>query len=124
MFWAIAGYSALGCIGMAVLDSVGTVLVKAISSGRAMLAGMCDVAGDLAKMSVLSVATVRLLDIHWGWLGLLPVLITGFFVTYHATRLSQSFDEEEDSADDDRDAKLRWMERELIVLKREIGRKR
>ena len=45
-------------------------------------------------------------------------LITGFFVTMHATHLSSGIEDEEEAAEDDeRDAKIRWMEREILVLK-------
>ena len=125
MFWPIVGYAVLGCIGMAVMDSVGTILVRAISAGKGNLAGAMDALGDLAKITILSVAATRLTSDYgwWGWLGVVPILITGFFVTKHATRLSGNIeDEEQTQEEEERDAKIRWMEREVMVLKQHIKR--
>ena len=125
MFWPIVGYAVLGCIGMAVMDSVGTVLVRAISAGKGNLAGAMDALGDLAKITILSVAATRLTSDYgwWGWLGVVPILITGFFVTKHATHLSDSIeDEDQTQEEEERDAKIRWMEREVMVLKQHIKR--
>ena len=125
MFWPIVGYAVLGCIGMAVMDSVGTVLVRAISAGKGNLAGAMDALGDLAKITILSVAATRLTSDYgwWGWLGVLPILVTGFFATKHATHLSDSIeDEDQTQEEEERDAKIRWMEREVMVLKQHIKR--
>jgi hypothetical protein len=110
---------------MAVMDSVGTILVRAISAGKGNLAGAMDALGDLAKITILSVAATRLTSDYgwWGWLGVVPILITGFFVTKHATRLSGNIeDEEQTQEEEERDAKIRWMEREVMVLKQHIKR--
>ena len=125
MFWPIVGYAVLGCIGMAVMDSVGTVLVRAISAGKGNLAGAMDALGDLAKITILSVAATRLTSDYgwWGWLGVLPILVTGFFATKHATHLSDNIeDEDQTQEEEERDAKIRWMEREVMVLKQHIKR--
>jgi len=127
MFWPIVGLSVVGCIGMAVMDTVGTILVRAINAGRGNLAGMMDAIGDLAKMSVLSIAAVRLTTHYgwWGWLGIIPILITGFLVTRHATHLTSGIEDEEEAAEDDeRDSKMLWLEREFLVLKAEHERRR
>jgi len=126
MTWAIIGYSLVGCIGMAVMDSVGTVLVKAVSAGRGNLAGSMDAVGDLAKITILSVAATRLTSNYgiWGWLGVLPILITGFFVTKHATKLSMKIENDEEAAEEEaKESKMRWMERELILLKQQAKRR-
>ena len=125
MFWPIVGYAVLGWIGMAVMDSVGTVLVRAISAGKGNLAGAMDALGDLAKITILSVAATRLTSDYgwWGWLGVLPILVTGFFATKHATHLSSNIeDEDQTQEEEERDAKIRWMEREVMVLKQHIKR--
>ena len=125
MTWHIIALSALGCLGMAVMDTVGTVLVRAINAGRGTLAGLMDAAGDLAKMTVLSIASVRLTSNYgwWGWLGIIPILITGFLVTRHATHLTAGIeDEDEAQEDDERDSKMLWLEREFLVLKAEHER--
>ena len=126
MTWAIIGYSLVGCIGMAVMDSVGTVLVKAVSAGRGNLAGSMDAVGDLAKITILSVAATRLTSNYgiWGWLGVLPILLTGFFVTKHATKLSMKIENDEEAAEEEaKESKMRWMERELILLKQQAKRR-
>jgi uncharacterized membrane protein YjfL (UPF0719 family) len=126
MTWAIIGYSLVGCIGMAVMDFVGTVLVKAVSAGRGNLAGSMDAVGDLAKITILSVAATRLTSNYgiWGWLGVLPILLTGFFVTKHATKLSMKIENDEEAAEEEaKESKMRWMERELILLKQQAKRR-
>jgi len=118
--WAIILYAVVGSIGMAVMDGVGTVLVRAINSGRGNLAGLMDAVGDLAKITILSVAATRLTTNYgaWGWLGIIPILVTGFFVTRHATILSQRIDNEEEEAEDaERDARIRAMELEVAMLR-------
>jgi hypothetical protein len=118
--WAIILYAVVGSIGMAVMDGVGTVLVRAINSGRGNLAGLMDAVGDLAKITILSVAATRLTTNYgaWGWLGIVPILVTGFFVTRHATILSQRIDNEEEEAEDaKRDARIRAMELEVAMLR-------
>ena len=111
---------------MAVMDSVGTVLVKAVSAGRGNLAGSMDAVGDLAKITILSVAATRLTSNYgiWGWLGVVPILITGFFVTKHATKLSMKIENDEEAAEEEaKESKMRWMERELILLKQQAKRR-
>jgi len=126
MIWPIIGYALLGSIGMAVMDSVGTILVKAISAGKGNLAGFCDAVADLAKITILSVAATRLTSDYgwWGWLGVLPILITGFFVTKHATHLTKHIENEEDEKEEEeRDARIRWLEREMIVIKQHVKKR-
>ena len=111
---------------MAIMDTVGTVLVRAINAGRGNLAGAMDAIGDLAKMTVLSIAAVRLTSHYgWlGWLGIIPILITGFLVTRHATHLTADIEDEEDVAEDtERDDRIRWLEREFLTIKAEHERR-
>jgi uncharacterized membrane protein YjfL (UPF0719 family) len=117
---AIVLYAVIGSLGMAVMDSVGTVLVRAINAGRGNLAGFMDAVGDLAKISILSVAATRLTSDYgaWGWLGIVPILLTGFFVTRHATILSQRIEDEDDAEENEaRDAKIRELELEMAMLR-------
>jgi hypothetical protein len=120
LWWSIIGYSALGCVGMAVLDSCGTVMVRAIAAGKGVLAGAMDAAADLAKITILSISGVELTHAYgWrGWFGVVPILVTGFLVTMHATHLTHGIENEETAQeDDDRDTKIRWLEREFQILK-------
>ena len=120
MIWPIVAYSVLGCIGMAIMDSVGTVLVKAINAGRGTLAGSMDAIGDAAKMSVLSVASVKLTSDYgvWGWVGVIPILITGFVVTKHSVHITKNMDDGEPTEEEvKRESKVLWLEQELLVLK-------
>jgi len=111
--------SLIGCVGMAVMDSVGTVLVRAINAGRGNLAGLMDAVGDAAKMSVLSVASVRLTSDFGmkGYLGIIPILVTAFFVTRHATHLTANMvDEDEARADRHQDARIAYLENQVDLL--------
>ena len=119
MIGAIILYSFIGSVGMAIMDSVGTVLVKAITAGRGTLAGSMDAIGDAAKMSVLSVASVRLTSDYgaWGWLGILPILLTGFFVTKHSVQLSRGIEAEPTEEEQEQESKVLWLEKEFLLLK-------
>jgi len=101
--WQMVALSGVGCVGMAVQDVTNTYLVRAIATGRGFLAGAMDAIGDLAKFVLLSFSGVELMA-NYGWTGrafLLPVLITAFIVTYHATNLSHDLEDEDDAAEDD-----------------------
>ena len=120
MFWHIVWLSLLGCVGMAILDATGTVMVKAISTGKGWLAGLCDAIADLSKITVLSVSSVDLTHKFgaWGFIGVIPIAITGFLVTAHATHLTADMEDEgAEEEDRQRDDKIRWLEREVLVLK-------
>lgn len=122
--WAnVAILSLVGCIGMAVQDSVGTFLVRAINTNRPALAGMLDVAGDVAKILILSISANDLTHSYgWrGYIGIIPILVTAFFVTHHSVKLASKMEDPEDAAEDDeRDDKIRWLEREMIVIKKHL----
>lgn len=124
-FWHIVMYSVVGSVGMAILDYTSTILTHAITAGRGHLAGMMNVCYDVANLTVLSFAGVALTHNYgaWGFVGVLPILITAYFVTYHATVLGKEkvVDHEEAAEDDERDTKIRWLEREMIRYKQERG---
>lgn len=122
---SILGYSALGCVGMAIQDTVGVTLVKAIGTGRALLAGCCDAASDVAKIAIMSISGVELTSAFgWrGYVGILPILITGFLVTYHATKAARSIvDEQEAAADQMQDQRLAALERQVNAIIRSTGK--
>ena len=123
MFWKIVMYSAIGSVGMAVLDYTTTILTHAITAGRGHLAGLMNVLYDVANLTVLSVAGVALTHDFgmWGYLGVLPILVTAYLVTYHATMIGKEHvvDEEEVAADDERDRKILWLEKQLLAGKAE-----
>ena len=123
MFWHIFWYSALGCVGMAVLDSTATILTHAITAGRGHLAGTMNVAYDIANLTVLSLCGVALTHNFgaWGYIGIIPILVTAYFVTYHATIHGHEniVDEEELAEDEARDQKIMLLEREMIRYKEE-----
>ena len=109
---------------MAVQDSVGTFLVKAIHTNRPTLAGSMDVLGDIAKILILSISANDLThQFGWrGYIGIIPILVTAFVVTYHSVRIASKIEDTEDAAeDDDRDSKIRWLEREMIIMKQHLG---
>jgi len=119
MFWSIVGYSALGCVGMAIQDYAGTVLVKSVHAGKGWLAGCMDAVGDLTKITILSVSGVALTHTYgWrGWFGVIPIMVTGFLVTWHATHLSKAIENDEEEAEDDtRDDRLRALEAKLQAI--------
>ena len=119
MYWAIAGYSILGCIGMAIQDYAGTVLVKSVHAGKGWLAGSMDAVMDLTKITILSVSGVELTHAYgWrGWFGVLPIMVTGFVVTWHATHLSKGIENEDEEAEDNtRDERLRALEGKLKAI--------
>ena len=125
MWSQIAWLSALGCVGMAVQDSVGTFLVRAINTNRPTLAGSMDVLGDIAKIIILSISANDLTHSYgWrGYLGIIPILVTAFVVTRHSVKLASKMEHEgESQEDDERDSKIRWLEREMLVVKKHLGK--
>ena len=125
MFWAILGWTLIGCAGMAVMDLVGTVLTKAIQAGKPNLAGLADMIGDAAKLTVLAAAGPELIFHYrpWGWLGIIPILATAFLVTRHAVILTHGIENADDAAEDDeRDGKIKWLEAQLLAGKAERER--
>ena len=123
MWFHIALFSLIGCIGMAVQDSVGTFLVRAINTNRPTLAGVLDVLGDIAKILILSISANDLTHGYgWqGYIGIIPILMTAFVVTHHSVKLASKMEDAEDAQeDDDRDMKIRWLEREMLVIKNHI----
>jgi hypothetical protein len=121
--WQLIALSAAGCAGMAVQDAADTVRVRAIATGRATIAGLMDAGGDLAKFVLLSFSGVQLMT-NYGWKGrwfLLPILLTGFLVTYHATNLSERIeDEDENREDDTRDGRIQALEAKVDLLERRL----
>lgn len=83
-----------------------------------------DVLGDIAKIIILSISANDLTHGYgWrGYLGIIPILITAFVVTHHSVKLASKMEHEgEAQEDDERDAKIRWLEREFIVLREKIN---
>ena len=84
-------YSAIGSVCMVVKDVVGTVLVDAIANGKHKLAGNMDGIGDIVGIVLASFSGVQLVHLGWqGWLGIIPIGITGKHVTQHAVKWSLS----------------------------------
>jgi len=90
---------------MVIKDIVGTIYTDAVSNGRHKLAGNMDGIGDivgivLASFSgvgigdivgivLASFSGVQLVHLGWqGWLGIIPIGITGKHVTQHAVKWS------------------------------------
>jgi len=125
MWASIFWLSFLGCVGMAVQDSVGTFLVRAINTNRPALAGLMDVAGDVAKIVILSISASDLTH-NYGWhgyLGILPILVTAYFVTYHATVAVSGMEHPEEAAEDDeRDNRIKSLETQVAALIKGAGR--
>lgn len=119
MWKDIAWLSLLGCLGMAVQDSVGTFLVRAINTNRPSLAGMMDVLGDVAKIVILSVSANDLThQFGWrGWVGIIPILVTAFVVTHHSVKIASKMENYEDEAEnDERDRRIATLERTVATL--------
>ena len=122
--WAnIAWLSLLGCLGMAVQDSVGTFLVRAINTNRPSLAGVMDVLGDIAKIVILSISANDLTHGYgWrGYIGIIPILVTAFVVTHHSVKLASKMEDSEDAAEDDeRDSRIRKLEADVAALASQV----
>ena len=119
MWSQILWLSAIGSVGMAIQDSVGTVLVRAINTNRPSLAGAMDVLGDIAKILILSVSANDLIHRYgWrGWLGIIPILCTAFVVTHHSVKLASRLEDEADAAEDDtRDKRIAKLEEQVAAL--------
>ena len=94
----IAFYSFIGCLGMFLQDSVGTIMVKAIGAGRPLLAGSMDALADIAKITILSISGVELTH-QFGWrgfVGIIPIIAVGFATTAVSTHYSNRFVVDED----------------------------
>ena len=123
MWGNIVWLSAIGCAGMAIQDSVGTFLVKAIHTNRPSLAGAMDVLGDIAKILILSISANDLTHGYgWrGYLGIIPILVTAFVVTHHSVKLASGMEDEDDAAeDDDRDARIDRLEADIAALASQV----
>ena len=119
MWGNIVWLSAIGCVGMAIQDSVGTFLVKAIHINRPSLAGAMDVLGDIAKILILSISANDLTHGYgWrGYLGIIPILVTAFVVTHHSVKLASGMEDEDDAAEDDtRDGRIKKLEERVAAL--------
>ena len=119
MWGNIVWLSAIGCVGMAIQDSVGTFLVKAIHTNRPSLAGAMDVLGDIAKILILSISANDLTHGYgWrGYLGIIPILVTAFVVTHHSVKLASGMEDEDDAAEDDtRDGRIKKLEERVASL--------
>lgn len=119
MWGNIVWLSAIGCVGMAIQDSVGTFLVKAIHTNRPSLAGAMDVLGDIAKILILSISANDLTHGYgWrGYLGIIPILVTAFVVTHHSVKLASGMEDEDDAAEDDtRDGRIKKLEERVAAL--------
>ena len=119
MWGNIVWLSAIGCVGMAIQDSVGTFLVKAIHINRPSLAGAMDVLGDIAKILILSISANDLTHGYgWrGYLGIIPILVTAFVVTHHSVKLASGMEDEDDEAEDDtRDGRIKKLEERVAAL--------
>ena len=68
---------------------VGTILVDAIANGKHRLAGNMDGIGDAVNIILASFSGVQLIHLGWqGWLGIIPIALTGKFVTQHSVKWS------------------------------------
>lgn len=77
---------------MAVRDAFGTILTIAEARGRAVLAGVCDAAGDLAGVFVTIFAAGQVIIHGWTWhsiVVLAAVMITSFVGTMFWTRVGR-----------------------------------
>ena len=84
-------YSAIGSICMVAKDITGTVYTDAVSNGKAKLAGKMDALKDYAEIVLASYSGVQLIHLGWvGWLGIIPIGITGYFATLHSVKWSHN----------------------------------
>ena len=82
-------YSAIGSVCMVLKDVTGTVYTDAVSNGKAKLAGRMDALKDYAEIVLASFSGVQLIHLGWmGWLGIIPIGITGYFATLHSVKWS------------------------------------
>ena len=82
-------YSGIGSVCMVVRDVVGTILTDAVANGRHKLAGNMDGISDIANIILASFSGVQLIHLGWqGWLGIIPIALTGKFATQHAVKWS------------------------------------
>jgi len=82
-------YSAIGSACMVLKDVTGTVYTDAVSNGKAKLAGRMDALKDYAEIILASFSGVQLIHLGWmGWLGIIPIGITGYFATLHSVKWS------------------------------------
>jgi hypothetical protein len=74
---------------MAGSDAFGTLLNRAINQNRPHLAGAADVGGDFFGRVLLTGYGLTTLTHGHGWQGwafVAPVLVTGYFTTFYATK--------------------------------------
>lgn len=97
MAWQIVLYSLVGSLGMLVSDATGTATVIAETRGAARLAGLMDATGDLARLVLFAYSGVALITKFspWGWLGVVPIVLTSYLTTSKATSLSRKWIEPE-----------------------------
>jgi len=88
-FLHVALYSVLGSVCMIAKDVTGTLYTDAVSNGKAKLAGWMDALKDYAEIVLASYSGVQLIHLGWaGWLGIIPIGITGYFATLHSVKWS------------------------------------
>ena len=88
-FLEVLFYSAVGSGCMVAKDITGTVYTDAVANGKAKLAGNMDGIGDIVGIVLASFSGVQLIHLGWmGWLGIIPIGITGKYVTQHAVKWS------------------------------------
>ena len=82
-------YSGVGSACMVVKDIVGTIYTDAVANGRHRLAGNMDGIGDVVGIVLASFSGVQLIHLGWkGCLGIIPIGITGKYVTQRAVKWS------------------------------------
>ena len=88
-FLQVLFYSAIGSLCMVLKDVTGTVYTDAVANGKAKLAGWMDALKDYAEIVLASYSGVQLIHLGWaGWLGIIPIGITGYFATLHSVKWS------------------------------------
>lgn len=89
-------YSGIGCVCEVVRDGVATIQTKSIAQGKHRLAGNLDAVGDWVSIIIPAFSGVQLIHLGWrGWLGIIPIGLTGKLVTERASKWSHENIEEE-----------------------------
>jgi cadmium resistance protein CadD (predicted permease) len=79
-------------------DVAGTILVDAISNGKDKLAGNLDGVLDVVNVVLYGFSGANLLSYGWrGFLGLIPIALTGKYTTQHSVRWSRKHIKEDDA---------------------------